>query len=299
MLSISNVNGGMLESYYQKDNYYQKGDRIENNQEWQGKLTDHYGVSGEISQEDFFKIYDEKKERAAFDLTFSAPKSVSIAMTIDQFSEDMHRAHDEAVSYVLSEIEKNDIGYRVKRNGISTYHHSDNMLVAKIKHDLSRAADMQLHTHCLIQNKTRCEDGKFRALDNRNLYVNRILRGQQYRNRLAKNLMEKGYEIEVSNREKGEWRLKGITQEMEDAFSKRTKQKKEYARLNGFDLNNAKDMSKVVLLTRQAMSKVKIKNYEEEWDIQKKELGITKNTIKKSKKSTLQFIHDEDVIKKV
>ncbi len=60
----------------------------------------------------------ENSGRIGFDLTFSAPKSLSIAMTVnDQFHDALKEAHDKAVRDTLDYIQKNLVDY-LKKTGV-------------------------------------------------------------------------------------------------------------------------------------------------------------------------------------
>jgi len=68
-------------------------------------------------------------------------------------------------------------------------------VVAQFRHDLSRATDPQLHTHCAILNVTQRQDGEWRALDNEPLYRNKMLLGALCRSELAREVQALGYDI--------------------------------------------------------------------------------------------------------
>ena len=59
----------------------------------------------------------------------------------------------------------------------------------------SRNLDPQLHTHAVIANMTRDADGRWRSVDPMALHRNARLIGAYYRDRLARNLIARGYSI--------------------------------------------------------------------------------------------------------
>ncbi len=87
MLSITNMTSEQASHYHKEEqNYYQKNNEIGI---WQGKGAESLNLQGNISHEQFDRlchginpITDEvlvdSSKRAGTDLTFSAPKSVSI-----------------------------------------------------------------------------------------------------------------------------------------------------------------------------------------------------------------------------
>ena len=62
-------------------------------------------------------------------------------------------------------------------------------------HTTSRALDPALHTHSLIMNATKNQDGEWRALESNTFFDNRILLGLIYQTSLSQRAAELGYEI--------------------------------------------------------------------------------------------------------
>ena len=167
MLSISNVGSNQAASYYSKDGYYVRNDDKDNT--WQGQLKDDLELPNNVTKEHFDMMIKERKERAGYDLCFSAPKSVSIAMCIDdETRKDMVEAHNRAVEETLNEIEKREIGARITKDGTTEHIKTGNMLCGKFNHYVSRNNDPQLHTHAVILNQTKYNN-KLYAVDNGDL----------------------------------------------------------------------------------------------------------------------------------
>ncbi len=250
MLSISNIGNKQAASYYEKDNYYCRRDDMDN--AWQGKLVEPTELPPHVKKEDFNALIKGRDERAGFDLCFSAPKSVSVAMVMDDNTRrDMVAAHDAAVASVLAKIEEREIGTRVTKNNVTEHVKTGNMLCAKFRHYVSRTSDPQLHTHAVILNQTM-HDGKLYAVDNPDLYRNKFLYGQMYRNELAAELLKKGYDIHITDAEKGFFELKGVPEAVMDHFSQRRKEILE--KLKSWDTYGAVAAEKAVLLTRMPKS---------------------------------------------
>jgi conjugative relaxase-like TrwC/TraI family protein len=85
---------------------------------------------------------------AAFDLTFSAPKSISVLFAIadEDTSAALLAAHEAAVAAALDYVEREACFTRRGHNGIERIR-GDGFLAAAYRHRLSRAGDPQLHTH--------------------------------------------------------------------------------------------------------------------------------------------------------
>lgn len=219
MLSISNVGAHQATSYYSKDGYYVRRDGEDNY--WQGKLQKELGLTAAIDPGQFDLIVKDREERAGYDLCFSAPKSVSVAMCLDENTRQMMiEAHEAAVAETLVLIEEREIGARVTKDGKTEHIKTGNMLCGKFNHYVSRNSDPQLHTHAVVMNQTKYE-GKMYAIDNKDLYQNKIYYGQVYRNKLAAELMQRGYGVTVTNVEKGFFELKDIDPAVLEQFSSR------------------------------------------------------------------------------
>jgi conjugative relaxase-like TrwC/TraI family protein len=269
MLSISNIGNKQASSYYERDNYYCRRDDLDN--AWQGKLVELAELPQQVNKEDFNAFIKGRDERAGFDLCFSAPKSVSVAMvTDDQTRRDMIAAHDAAVASVLAKIEAREIGTRVTKNNVTEHVKTGNMLAAKFRHYVSRASDPQLHTHAVILNQT-AHDGKLMAVDNPDLYRNKFLYGQMYRNELAAELLKKGYDLSVTDAEKGFFELKGVPEAALDHFSQRRKEILE--KLKSWDTYGAVAAEKAVLLTRHAKEQRDLGILTESWRATLNEMG--------------------------
>lgn len=271
MLSLANVKTVQAANYYAKDDYYSRSSS--EGDAWQGRLWKQFGKSKALHPEAFQKALKSmpNPERAAIDLTFSAPKSVSIAMILsDTAKADMLAAHHQAVKDTLAEIEQSEIEARVTQNGVTERVRTGNMAAAKFHHFVSRNQDMQLHTHCVILNRTEC-NGKFYAISNENLYKNHILYGKLYRNRLARNLQNLGYWCRFTDTEKGFFELENVTQEAIDRFS--TRRAEIVEKLKHWHADGAAAASRATLLTRKAKQTKDLSLLEKAWRAQIDEMG--------------------------
>ncbi len=86
----------------------------------------------------------------AFDLTFSAPKSVSLlwALGSEPVADVVMGAHREAVAAALGFLEERAALARVQVDGVRRHVPTEGWAVAGFVHRTSRAGDPQLHTHC-------------------------------------------------------------------------------------------------------------------------------------------------------
>ncbi len=197
--------------YFERDGYYAKSDPAHRRASfWHGRcatgLGRHVGpkrfqsiLEGYVPKTDIRlgRIRDGRHEhRPGVDITFSAPKSVSLAALLDGDRRVM-RAHDEAVRAALDYVEDHLLQTReydpatrrrprVKAHG---------MIAATFRHLVSRNLDPQLHTHCVVANITRGSAGDWRSIEPTALHRRKKLIGAHYRNELARRLQELGYEI--------------------------------------------------------------------------------------------------------
>ncbi len=164
------------------------------------------------------KVTKEHKVHG-IDLTFSAPKTVSVQGLVFK-DKNVIEAHDKAVYETMKEIEES---HSFSRPTANESIESKKMLFVTIRDGYSREHDPHLHTHCIVMNMTE-NNKKFTALDMKKIFngdFNKTF-GAIYRQKLAAKLYSLGYSI--SYKKKGEWRLDIIPKELEEEFSTRHKQ---------------------------------------------------------------------------
>jgi conjugative relaxase-like TrwC/TraI family protein len=100
-----------------------------------------------------------------FDLTFSAPKSVSLTWALggDGAGTEVAAAHRASVVAALDYMERQACWTR-RGHGGHEFVRGDGFLAAAYLHRSSRAGDPQLHTHVLVANATRGPDGRWTRL---------------------------------------------------------------------------------------------------------------------------------------
>jgi conjugative relaxase-like TrwC/TraI family protein len=109
---------------------------------------------------------------AGYDLTYSAPKSVSVLFGLGDptLQHAVREAHDRAVREAFGHIERTAAAVR-RGHGGARVEPADGLIAAAFRHRTSRAGDPQLHTHVLVANLGRGPDGRWTALDGRRLYA--------------------------------------------------------------------------------------------------------------------------------
>ncbi len=218
-------------SYYEADDYYAEGGLSPS--EWQGAGAEALGLSGEVDRDQFREFLDGRigeqqlgtfrdgqlEHRPGWDVTLSAPKSVSIMAEVAG-DRRLIAAHGQAVKAAMAHVETHMAATRIRDGGTVTREATGNLVVASFQHGTSRAQDPQLHTHNVIMNATRGEDGTWRSLEPRAIYQLQKQIGAIYRQELALKVRELGYEIETGKDSLFE--IKGVSSEIIGAFSTRS-----------------------------------------------------------------------------
>jgi conjugative relaxase-like TrwC/TraI family protein len=166
--------------------------------------------------------------RAGFDVTFSAPKSVSvlIALADPEIVREVVSAHRQAVSEALTLLEALSAraarghqgqGRRVPR--IET----DGFVAAAFTHTTSRALDPQLHTHVVIANLAHGADGRWSALDSRTLHREAVTASYLYQHLLRAELTKR-LSVSWTPVERGIAEINGIPLTVRREFSTRRRQ---------------------------------------------------------------------------
>ena len=112
-------------------------------------------------------VYTEKSVRG-FDVTCSAPKSVSVLFGLgDEYvRNEVTGAHDAAVGALAGWIEAHaHTRYRVA-GGVCVLD-ADGIIAARFRQHTSRALDPQVHSHLVIANRVKSPDGRWLSLDAR------------------------------------------------------------------------------------------------------------------------------------
>ncbi|HET6523149.1 MobF family relaxase [Sphingopyxis sp.] len=218
-------------TYYEADDYYAEGGLSPS--EWHGKGAEELGMSGEVDRNDFRELLDGKigdqqlgtirggelEHRPGWDVTLSAPKSVSIMAEVAG-DRRLIEAHGQAVKTALAHVETHMAATRVRHGGTVVRESTGNLIVASFQHGTSRAQDPQLHTHNVIMNATQGEDGSWRSLEPRAIYQLQKQIGAIYRQELALKVRELGYEIETAKESMFE--IRGVSDDVMTAFSTRS-----------------------------------------------------------------------------
>ena len=173
---------------------------------WLGTGTAALGLAGEVSPEDLRALLAGLSPRrgtelglpkrsgprvAGFDLTFSAPKSVSLlyALGSDSQAAAARAAHAQAVAEGLAYLERHAVFAR-RGDGGQRRIATSGLVAAAFVHRTSRNGDPQLHTHVLAANAVEGADGRWSAPDARLFYFHARTAGFVYQASLRAGLVE-------------------------------------------------------------------------------------------------------------
>ncbi|HEY7951490.1 MAG TPA: MobF family relaxase [Solirubrobacteraceae bacterium] len=269
MLSIGKITRGQ-HGYYERqvargeDDYY--SGRGEAPGEWVGTGARSLGLAGRVTAEQFNALIEGRDPQrpearlrstpgdpkvAAFDLTFSAPKSVSVLFAVapENISGELAAYHEDAVRTALRYLE--DTAVRVRRgHGGERVERAQGLIAASYRHRMSRALDPQLHTHVVAANLACGRDVRFTALDSRELYRAAQTAGYLYQAHLRA-LVSERMGLEWAGVHKGAAELKGVPREVIEFFSKRREEMRRAAAEQGLALGSRAAAELAALVTRE------------------------------------------------
>ncbi len=235
--------------------------------QWNGKLAERLGLSGDVQQEDFIHLIhnmkpdgsklnprNDRNRKCGYDFTFSVSKSVSLvyALTGD---ERIREAFAQSVEETMQELER-DIRFQQGQGKDKQLVKSDGgMIWASFCHKTGRPVDgvpdPHLHIHAFAMNTTWNEKlQRFQAAE-----FSTIKRAGNYYeaaadSRLAKKMVELGYQVE---RRGLSWEIiVGIKDSTLKKFSRRTEEIEKAAKLERAKSGalSAKQKEKLGALTR-------------------------------------------------
>ncbi|MAT73433.1 MAG: hypothetical protein CMJ58_28450 [Planctomycetaceae bacterium] len=207
--------------------------------------------------------------QAAWDHTFSAPKSLSIiwATANAETAQGIEAIHQQAVEQTMAFAEENFAYSRKGKEGAEIVRAK--IIAAPFQDFVSRAGDPQLHTHTLVFNAGLCEDGHYRSIVSRPFYRNKMLLGAYYRAAEAHMLFQTyGFKTErVGNC----YEIQGVPKDLVDYCSKRRKQL--LAVMAELGVEGAKAAEKAALASRSSKTKLPpLKDLKEKWPEEYKQL---------------------------
>jgi len=255
-----------LESVARSQREYYTGSR-EAPGYWLGSGAAALGLGGEVSDDGFMRMlagaHPDTAARLAepaagrrvtgFDLTFRAPKSVSLLYGFGDAAviRSVREAHEGAVEQAIGYLERHAAIARRGAGGARLVS-CEGFVAAAFAHRTSRAGDPLLHTHVVVGNLTRGPDGRWTALDGRALYVHGKTAGYVYQAALRQELT-RSLGVAWTPVRNGTAELEGVSRRLVVAFSKRRVQIQQ--RMETLGTWSARSAQASALETRAAKAK--------------------------------------------
>ncbi|MEO0373019.1 MAG: MobF family relaxase [Cyanobacteria bacterium P01_A01_bin.17] len=234
MLSVTAIHSKEYYVNLAREDYYLQGGEPPGKCYGQGAAA--LDLQGQIEPEQFRFIVDgfsadgqrklvqnagDEKRQPGWDLTFSAPKTVSVIWSqSDQETRwEIQQAQEAATRRALDWLEAESITRRGRGGHLKE---PARLIVATFEHGTSRAQDPQLHTHCLIMNAAVRGDGSTGAIESQQFYQNKMTAGALYRAELAKQLEARLGLQAIKQKEKSNlFEIRGVDPALVEEFSKR------------------------------------------------------------------------------
>src|SRR5579884_1019200 len=214
------------------------------------------------------------KPVSGYDLVFSCPKSVSLlhALTDDeQVRREISEAHEASWQAALGYLERESCVVRRGKGGL-VREHGAGFLGAAFRHRTSRAQDPHLHTHVIVANMSRTDDGEWLALHGEAiLKTYRLAAGYLYEAHLRHELTHR-LGLGWSEPIKGMGELAGVPEEAVRCFSTRRRLLVEHMEALGTEGFAAARVA--ALATREAKEQVDLQRLREEWKARAAEHGL-------------------------
>jgi conjugative relaxase-like TrwC/TraI family protein len=203
---------------------------------WIGAGAHELGLAGEVAAEDLHAVLGgvdangtvlAKRKVPGWDLTFSAPKSVSIlhALGGPGVAGDVRDAHEAAVDAALGYLARS-AAYGRRGHAGAVEVQAPGLVAAAFRHRTSRAGDPQLHTHVLVSNMALGADGRWGALISPRLYADARTAGFLYQAHLRHELTRR-LGVEWTPVRSGVAEIEGVAPDVIREFSQRRQEIRE------------------------------------------------------------------------
>jgi conjugative relaxase-like TrwC/TraI family protein len=202
-----------------------------------------------------------RNHQPAWDITFSAPKSVSVLWSV-LGPDDRHKIETlvmMAAKRAIRYLDDKALLSRRGKGGKSVEHAKG--VYALCPHGTSRSQDPQLHVHSLAINLCVREDGSTGTIRSKDLYQHKMAAGAVFRLELASLLARRlGLKIEA---DKWSFKVAGVPQSLCDEQSKRRQVIEQIAKEEGWF--SPKVLAQLAITTRNAKGAVSIAECTTQW----------------------------------
>jgi conjugative relaxase-like TrwC/TraI family protein len=154
---------------------------------WAGRAAEGLGLGGPVSAEEFRRLLEGRHPHtgvmlgtgrtsvAAFDLTFSAPKSASVVFALGgtDAARTVVAAQADAVAGALSYLERHAVTATRRSGPARAVLPTSGALATVFTHGVSRNGDPHIHSHVVLANLVHGADGRWGACDSRGIAAHR------------------------------------------------------------------------------------------------------------------------------
>ena len=309
MLSMASMGSGQG-GYYgglAREDYYTSTEGGEPPGHWFGSGAKRLGLIGQIDNEQFREVFDgflghrkltqnagRENRHPGWDLTFSCPKSVSVAWSQANaaVAQEIRAAHLTAVERALEYLEKNSALTRRGKGGM--FFEKADLIFATFEHGTNRNQEPQLHSHALCLNACVREDGSTGAVYGRPLFQEKMTAGALYRAELAFQLNRRlGLEAVADGRS---FKIAGVNEKVCEHFSSRSREIRQLAEDLGIENPSPDQLAILAATSRTHKAHAPRGELFEKWQEEGRELGfgpqemeelISSSTIRKSNSERL------------
>ncbi len=215
---------------------------------WTGRGAAALGLDGLVGGADFRQVLQGRDPRsgrvlrrahgdrtvAGYDLTFCAPKSVSLLHLLapGEMAGEVGAGHRAAVDEAVGYLGRAAVGVRRMRGGRVALLASTGVVAGAFVHRTSRALDPHLHTHLVVANVAQGVDGTWSSVDSRRMFAHAQATQGIYHARLRLELSGRlGVAWDVPPSGLGD--VVGVDPRMRRLFSTRTAAMDEYHHRQG------------------------------------------------------------------
>jgi conjugative relaxase-like TrwC/TraI family protein len=294
MLSIGKLGKGQERYYLEKvaegaEDYY-SGEGEEPGQ-WMGDAARELGLSGEVEPDQLVAMLTGMNPATGeplglisvsgrgavpgFDLTFSAPKSVSLLWALGgpKVAAEVKAAHQRSVEVALDYMQREACWTRRGKGG-ATFVKGNGFIAVAYLHRSSRNGDPQFHTHVLIINATQGPDGKWTRLYHPAIYEHALTASYIYEAHMRYELTRR-VSVEWQPVRKGIAEIKGFADEWLKTFSTRRAEILEAAGEGA----SARARQIATLATRKTKEVLELGNLRQRWLSKAEEIGLDRDAI--------------------
>jgi conjugative relaxase-like TrwC/TraI family protein len=268
---------------------------------WEGKGAKRLGLEGRnVSEADLRAILsgndiegkplvkkgwdkDKKEYRhtPGWDLTFSAPKDVSVvwASADEALRARIEAAQDKAVRNALDQLQNHSARSRTGAGGKESV--QAEIVAGLFQHSSNRDKAPQLHTHAIVTNVAYGQDGTWRTLDSRHFYKDQRAISAVYKASLAHEMRMLGFRVE---RTTDSFSIIGVPDKVKALQSSRSRTVDDELAAQGLTRQAASRELKESIVLQTRKSKTKHHHAEaardfERWERENSEGGFSRQSV--------------------